>query len=79
MSFLMIPLTTLYDEYIDRSKVSEQKNPVEYVVPPPSREWGKIIRKRQGQSIMRNKIVEEKSHYLSYLFSRCKSNKNSFF
>ena len=34
----MIQLTTLYDEYIDRSKPSEQKkNPVEYIVPPPSR------------------------------------------
>ena len=28
--------TTLYDEYIDRPKLSEQlkKNPVEYIVPP---------------------------------------------
>ena len=26
MGFLMIPVTTLYDEYIDRSKLSEQKN-----------------------------------------------------
>ena len=34
MGILMIPLTTLYDEYIDRSKMSEQKNPVEYIVPP---------------------------------------------
>ena len=33
----MMPLTTLYDEYIDRSKLSEQKKPVEYVVPPPLR------------------------------------------
>ena len=37
MGILMIPLTTLYDKYIDRSKMSEQKNPVEYIVPstPP--------------------------------------------
>ena len=33
----MIPLTTLYDEYIDRSKLTEQKNLFEYIVPPPSR------------------------------------------
>ena len=33
MSFLMIPLTFLYDEYIDRSKLCEQKNPFEYIVP----------------------------------------------
>ena len=32
----MMPLTTLYVEYIDRSKLSEhKKNPVEYIVPPP--------------------------------------------
>ena len=31
----MIPLTFLYDEYIDRPKLSEQKNPFEYIVPPP--------------------------------------------
>ena len=29
-SFLMIPLTFLYDENIDRPKMSEQKNPFEY-------------------------------------------------
>ena len=31
----MIPLTFLYDEYIDRPKFSEQKNPFEYIFPPP--------------------------------------------
>ena len=30
----MIPLTTLNDEYIDRPKLSEQKKPFEYIVPP---------------------------------------------
>ena len=35
--FSVIPLTTLYDEYIDRSKLSEQKNQFDYLVPPPSR------------------------------------------
>ena len=30
----MIPVSTLYDEYIDRPKLTEQKNPFEYVVPP---------------------------------------------
>ena len=29
----MIPLTFLYDEYIDRPKLTEQKNPFEYIVP----------------------------------------------
>ena len=31
----MIPLTFLYDEYIDRPKLSEQKKPFEYIVLPP--------------------------------------------
>ena len=31
----MIPLTTLYNDYIDRPKLTEQKNPFEYIVPPP--------------------------------------------
>ena len=35
MNILMIPLTFLYDEYIDRPKLPEQKNPFEYIVPPP--------------------------------------------
>ena len=34
----MIPVSTLYDEYIERRKFTEQKkNPVEYIVSPPSR------------------------------------------
>ena len=32
----MIPLTFLYDEYIDRPKLTEQKKPFEYIVPPRS-------------------------------------------
>ena len=31
----MIPLTTLYDYYIDWPKLSEQKKPFEYIVLPP--------------------------------------------
>ena len=31
----MIPLTFLYDEYIDRPKLTDQKNPFKYIVPPP--------------------------------------------
>ena len=30
----MIPLTTLYDKYIDRQKMTEKKNVFEYIVPP---------------------------------------------
>ena len=37
----MTPLTILYDEYIDRPKLTEQKkNPVEYIVPPSPLKWG---------------------------------------
>ena len=31
----MIPVSTLNDEYIHRPKLTEQKNPFEYIVPPP--------------------------------------------
>ena len=32
----MIQLTILYDEYIDRPKLTEQKNPFEHIVPHTS-------------------------------------------
>ena len=40
----MIPLTFLYDEYIDRPKFTEQKkkNPFEYIVPSPTSGVGTI-------------------------------------
>ena len=49
MGFSMIPLTTLYDEYIDRVKLPEQKtiNPVDYIVPPASRGGGTNTRTRE--------------------------------
>ena len=36
MGFMMIPLTTLSDYYVDWPKLSEQKKQFEYIVPPPS-------------------------------------------
>ena len=30
----MTPLTTLYQKNIDRRKLTEHKNPIEYIVPP---------------------------------------------
>ena len=39
----MTPVSTLYHLYIDWRKLSEQKNPFEYIVPPPSRGVGTII------------------------------------
>ena len=41
----MIPVSFLYDEYIDRRKLTEQKNPFEYIVPPPSRGVGTFMYK----------------------------------
>ena len=38
----MILVSTLYDEYIDRRKLTEQKNPFEYIVAPLSRGVGTI-------------------------------------
>ena len=36
----MKPLTTLYDDYIDRPKLTEQKNPFECIVPHSPLKWG---------------------------------------
>ena len=38
----MITLTILYDKYIDRQKLTEQKNPFEYIVPSPTSGVGTI-------------------------------------
>ena len=38
----MIPVTILYDDYIDRQKLTEQKNPFEYIVLPPLKWVGRI-------------------------------------
>ena len=45
----MILVSTLYDEYIDRRKLSEQKKPFEYIVPPTSRGVGTIKLSKNGQ------------------------------
>ena len=37
---LMIPLPTLYEEYIDQAKLTDEKNTFEYIVPPHSRGFG---------------------------------------
>ena len=52
----MIPVSALYDEYIDRPKLTEQKKTHEYIVPPPSREVGtkiKILSKPLKSAISR--------------------------
>ena len=40
MSFLMIPLTFLYDEYIDRPKLSEKKTHLSIQFLPPQK-WSR--------------------------------------
>ena len=58
----MIPLTALYDEYIDRSKLSEQKNPFEYIAPPSDLKclFRAIFDKKSWISIYLAKILVKK-------------------
>ena len=49
MGFLMIPLTTLFDDYIDRTKLFEQKNPFEYIVHPQLKWVGTISDEKFGR------------------------------
>ena len=69
MGFLMIPLTTLYDHYIDRPKLSEQKNPFEYIVPPPLKGVGtksqiSETKKRLSKNFVREPTDPEKNYKL---------------
>ena len=41
-SFIMIPVSTLHDEYIDRPKLTEQKKPSGVYISSPSRGVGTI-------------------------------------
>ena len=53
-------MTTLYDEYIDRPKLTEQKNPFEYIVPPPSQEGSEQKSKfRTLKDIIMSLILQE--------------------
>ena len=54
----MIPLTFLYEEYIDGPKLSEQKNPFEYLVPSPTSGVGTMMLK---QVIMENLHYQKKT------------------
>ena len=38
----MIPLTSLYDKYIDRPKLTGQKKPLENIF-PPSLKWARPV------------------------------------
>ena len=33
----MIPITTLYDEYFDRPKMTDQEIPFDYIFPSPTK------------------------------------------
>ena len=57
MGFLLIPLTILYDDYIYRPKLSEQKNPFVHIVPPAARRVGK--NKYLKRDIKKQEILKE--------------------
>ena len=46
----MKPVATLYDEYIGRPKLTQQKIPFEYIVPSPSRGVGTITKNELRES-----------------------------
>ena len=48
----MIPVSTLYDEYIDRRKLTEQKNPFEYIVPPPQEGRNKHAKNYTNKNVL---------------------------
>ena len=54
----MIPLTNLYNEYIDRPKLTEQKKPAEYIVPPPTTSGFGTIKQWK----------EKKDNFLNYYY-----------
>ena len=61
----MILLTALHDEYIDRQKMTEQKNPVEYIVPPPLK-WAGTIKLRENEcNCFRRQFVK---YFIKYDF-----------
>ena len=62
-SFLIIPVSTLYDEYIDRPKLSEQKNPFVYIVPLPPQEGSERLIFNIMTSIYATKDVVSKFTY----------------
>ena len=44
----MLPLRILYDAFIDRPKITEQKKPFEYIIPPPlngSEQLSKLVKR----------------------------------
>ena len=63
----MIPLIFLCDEYIDRPKLTEQKNPFEYIVPPPPLQWARNNYGRFSLSV----FLKLKTHFFkcNILFS----------
>ena len=56
----MKPVSTFYDEYIDRPKLTEQKNPFKYIVPSPSRGVGTKILLKQKNGDHWNSMEDKK-------------------
>ena len=55
----MIPVSTLYDEYIDWPKLTEQKKPVEYIVPPPPSRGVGTINTPLSFSLSRHEVLSD--------------------
>ena len=70
----MIPLTTRYDDYIDGSKLSE-KNPFEYIVPPPLKWVGTKIKFLFTDRKVKCKIKKSK---LIFVILNLKKKQNSW-
>ena len=64
MSFLTIPLTFLYGEYIDRPSLPEQKNSYEYIVPPRTRREKntKIQKLTLRKTLMKTHFFQQTNH-----------------
>ena len=69
----MIPLTFLYDEYIDRPKFTEQKkNPFEYIVPSPTSGVGTISKNDGPNATIISTIVSSSdAECAKTMFKRC--------
>ena len=65
----MIPVSTLYDEYIERRKFTEQKkNPVEYIVPPPQEGRNKNLSILWSDARLRGKTM---TYVYKQWFQKC--------
>ena len=65
----MLPVTILYNEHIDQQILTEQKSPVEYIVPPHTN----VGRKQYG-SYERSIISIQKNYALKWKTTKQRNN-----